>query len=171
MVQESKVKKPYRIRVANFGDYEAVSQIAGDVFAAYGDYSEVLPGYMFFDNVHTFVCEVRTHVVGFIQLGFVSDAAQGGKVVADVLAVGLLAEFRHRGLGKALFQRVFDEMEQIGPSRGLFDLWLTVAHTNTLAIDAFSRLGFVLHGETVGIYEGGQQALRMRRSMEKGDDG
>jgi len=170
VVQESKAKQSCRIRAAHFGDYETVSDIAGDVFAAYGDYSEVLPGYMFFDNVQTFVCEVEDRIVGFIQLGFVPDAAQGGRVVADVLAVGLLDGYRHMGLGRALFQRVFDEMEQVGPARGLFDLWLTVAHTNRPAIEAFTRLGFTFHGEAVGIYEGGQRALRMRRPIEQGGD-
>ncbi len=149
------------VRRGKPADYAALSRIAGDVFAPYGDYSEVLSSFLFIDDMVTLVAEAGGRVVGFLQLGIVPFGTKS--LAVDVLAVGVDASYQGKGIGRRLFQAAFAEVDRRGRELPIRALLLTVAHTNDRAMALFESLGFRFTGESAGQYDGGQKALRMMR--------
>ena len=152
----------FRFRRGRPRDYPAVARIAAEVFAIYGDYSDVLPTFLFSDEIITLVAEVPDGaVIGFLQVGLVPYGAQG--LAADVVAIGVDPRFQGQGVGKGLFSSAFEEVELVAARRPIRAYLLTVAHTNDRAFRFFESLGFRFTGRQEGRYDGGQKALRMMR--------
>lgn len=162
-----------RIRAARVSDYFEISSMAGEIFAPYGDYTQVLPGYLLVPSVRTFVYEIRNDLVGFIQVHVDQQQLQDDHVLsADILSAAVSPRHQGKGLGTALFQHVFQWLRPLSSSVDFARVLLTVAHTNHRAMRFFRRMGFSLDGEELGTYSGGQRALRMSRRLSMaGSDG
>jgi ribosomal protein S18 acetylase RimI-like enzyme len=158
---------PEEITEADLSDYFEISQLSGIAFSPYGDYRQVLADYLFCDDVTTYVWKKGGHVRGFVQVGLKPTRGDDETVViADILSVAVRAEDRGRGVGTAMFRRVFDSLASLRSSGRLKEIHLTVAHTNQRAMQFFRRMGFELAEDELGFYAGGQRALRMVRRIE-----
>ena len=60
------------------------------------------------------------------------------QIVLDEATLFNIAAFQRRGLGRALLERVIDEVEK----RGVVTLWLEVRASNVAAIALYESLGF-----------------------------
>jgi len=153
-------------------DYFEISSLAGEVFAPYGDYTQILPGYLLVPSVRTFVYEIGDDLVGFIQV-FIDERQLQDEIFfsADILSAAVSPHHQDKGLGTALFQQVFDWLRPLASSVDVARVFLTVAHTNHRAIQFFQRMGFSLDGEELGSYSRGQRALRMSRKLSMAGSG
>lgn len=88
------------------------------------------------------VAEVEEELAGFI-------AAIGNNLKRTqhraYIVIGLLEEFRGKGIGKSLFEQLFIWAKQNGITR----LELTVIKENDRAFNLYRKMGFVLEGEKV----------------------
>jgi ribosomal protein S18 acetylase RimI-like enzyme len=160
--QAAKPRKPGRLRLAELGDYFEISQLSGLVFSPYGDYRQVLPDYLFCEDVATYLWEKRGALGGFIQVGLKPvSAGTGVKMIAEILSVAVHPNHQNQGVGRALFEKVFQALEPLKRTGRLLEIRLTVAHTNDRAKRFFRHLGFTLTDADLGYYAGGQRALRM----------
>jgi ribosomal protein S18 acetylase RimI-like enzyme len=82
-----------------------------------------------------FVAVARAHVVGWCDV--IPKSAEGFRHSSD-LGMGLLAELRGRGLGRALLERTLEAARRSGLQR----VELEVYATNTAAIALYERHGF-----------------------------
>ncbi|MEO1224223.1 MAG: ribosomal protein S18-alanine N-acetyltransferase [Pseudomonadota bacterium] len=83
---------------------------------------------------------------------------------AEILAIGVLAAKRRRGVGRALLTAVIGQCA----SNGLSRLYLEVAASNTAAKNAYGRAGFKQVGQRRRYYGAGEtreDALVMRRVL------
>ena len=150
------------IRRATSADLQILGDMAAEVFRPYGnDYGLMIPAYSRDVRVITLVYEEGKRPVGFVQVGFLEAAPGERKLIADILAVAVTADHRNKGLGTALFERVFELMSPMRERGTVSDVQLTVADTNHRAARLFERLGFRPLNQEYGTYEGGQRAIRM----------
>ncbi len=89
------------------------------------------------------VAEEKGHIVGWCR---VLPAACKGEVTKAELGIGLLPDYRNRGLGTVLVQRVLDWARETGLER----LWLRTREDNTRARRVFARCGFFACGKSDG---------------------
>jgi ribosomal protein S18 acetylase RimI-like enzyme len=103
------------------------------------------------------------------MLGFYMETPSGTasgtpQVVADLLALAVLASQQRRGIGSKLLGHVIEVAERVAPSSDVHALRLTVAEDNTGAQRMYARAGFrVVDGGAT--YDRGQRALRMVRAL------
>jgi ribosomal protein S18 acetylase RimI-like enzyme len=140
------------------------------VYADLGDYGKIIPSWMKHPGVMTFVevdledgAEVRR---GFILLGFYEpDDLLPGGLAAHLLAIAVAPAHQRRGVGRSLLELAVDVARLTRRDRPVHELRLTVAETNAPALALFHQAGFEILDPRHGAYDGGQRAMRMRRSL------
>lgn len=134
------------------------------VFRDLGDYHTVLaswldaPGILAWVDVDDGDGERR----GFAMLGFYLE---GNTPVADLLALAVLPEFQNQGIGTDLLNYVVRMAGVVGPKRGIHELRLTVAESNTSGHRLYLRHQFSFADVDADFYSSGERALRMIRSL------
>lgn len=155
-----------KIRPAFIDDYFSISEISGEVFSIYGDYTAVLPNYLLAEDVDTFVYEVGGDVAGFIQVHFDrKELKETGELHADILSAAVAPGYQGQSVGSKMFKHVLEHLKKKSAGADRADVHLTVAHTNTRAMAFFRRMGFELDGRELGRYSEGQRALIMSRTL------
>lgn len=99
--------------------------------------------------------------------GFLLGREAGGE--AEIISIGVLPDFRGRGLGGALVSEFVTRMQQ----RGAEMVFLEVAVDNDAAVSLYKRLGFIPVGLRKAYYEaapdnsktGPTDAIVMRRNL------
>ncbi len=81
---------------------------------------------------------------------------------AELARIGVLPEFRGRGVARKLL----DEGLEIWRKRGAARVWLEVRESNAAALGLYESRGFQVVGKRAGYYDNGEAALLMRRSSE-----
>lgn len=155
------------IRRAVETDHRWIAQLAAEVYQDLGEYGTVMPQWLIQPGVVGWIDEERGERRGFAVLGFYQDRSpgNGGRTVADLLAIGVVPRFQKKGIGTRLLEHVIGVVAQVAPTHGIPDLRLTVAHTNTVGQRWYERSGFrVVDGEH-GTYANGQRAIRMARPL------
>ncbi len=159
------------IRRSHPGDADWIRRTAAHVYAPLGDYGTIIPAWMAHPGVMTFVEEVEARR-GFILVGFyeptdeVAPRGERTHLVADLLAIAVAPEHQRQGVGSMLLHFAVDlATEAAFESLPVRELRLTVADTNAPARALFARCGFVVLDEHHGAYDGGQRAIRMRRTL------
>lgn len=156
------------IRRAQPGDADWIRQTAALVYASLGDYGKIIPAWMSHPGVMTFV-EEATLRRGFILIGFYDPGeAPRVRLVADLLAIAVAPEFQRQKVGSMLLEYAIDLASEAAlESMPVTELRLTVSETNDPARALFDRWGFEVIDEHHGSYDGGQRAIRMRRSLTR----
>jgi len=151
-----------QVRAAIPADLEFVRDLAGEVFAPYGDYRKMLPKWFRTGGVMTFVSERDGEKTGYVMVAFFRDA---GTLVGDVLAIAVDPKHQGVGLGKMLLQHAVTVCEQVAENTPVRAMRLTVADTNERAQRLFRSFGFRPIEGDFGQYDGGQQAIHMERPL------
>jgi len=151
-----------RVRNATPEDEGFVRDLAGEVFAPFGDYRPLLPKWFRISGVLTFVAEHDGTRTGYVMLAFFRD---GENLVGDVLAIAVVPEFQNQGIGRTLLEHVIDVCEEMAERSAVTAIRLSVAATNDRARHLFGSCGFREVPGEFGSYEGGQKALHMERPV------
>lgn len=152
---------PIQVRPARHTDHPAIVELSRRVFAPYGPYGVVVPGWLVREDVEALVAERGGAFCGAVVL---ARAVRDDQPIAELLAVGVIEGQRRRGVGTAL---LFAALERIRgwsgvPSRAV---WLHTAADNHGARALFARFGFLDADDVLGCYEGGQPILAMIRPL------
>ena len=152
-----------RIRTATASDESFVRDLAGEVFAPFGDYRPLLPKWFRLPGVLTFISEMGAERTGYVMVAFFEE--EGDELVADVLAIAIAPEYQGRGIGRMLLQHAIEVVEEASGRIAIRAIRLSVASTNARARSLFASCGFVEVPGDFGSYEGGQKALHMQRPI------
>ncbi|WP_238375068.1 ribosomal protein S18-alanine N-acetyltransferase [Vulcanisaeta thermophila] len=106
---------------------------------------------------YSFIAYVDGEPVGYI-ISCIEGMSRG-----HVISVGVLSEFRRRGIGKALMIRSICSMV----SDGVDHVILEVRVSNTPAITLYRGLGFIEEGVLRGYYSDGEDAYLMVLNGDK----
>lgn len=139
--------------------------LAGEVFAIFGDYRPLLPRWFRAPGVLTYVSEGKEGRTGYVMLAFFREE---GRLVGDVLAIAVGPDFQNRGIGRLLLQHAISVCEQMAEHTGVSAVRLSVAATNARARHLFASCGFCEVAGDFGTYQGGQRALHMERPVPLG---
>jgi len=163
------------IRRAAPAEAQFITQVGAEVYAALGDYSRILPSWLAHPGVLAYVeadDTVQDVPRGFILLGFYNGAwiddraPPKGELVADLLAIGVAPEHQRHGIGTQLLEFALDLVGHAAAQAPVREIRLTVADTNVGAQRLFRAHGFDVLDAHHGAYDGGQRAIRMRRSIQ-----
>jgi ribosomal protein S18 acetylase RimI-like enzyme len=95
-----------------------------------------------FEDPGTFIliAEKESHPVGYALVRFIegSETWRTSERVAEIETLSVLPEFRGSGLGTALMEAVYSELEK----EGVQEISLAVVATNTDALRFYERHGF-----------------------------
>jgi ribosomal-protein-alanine N-acetyltransferase len=143
------------LRPATPADHGWIRALSGEVYRSLGDYATIIGSWLDHPGVLIEVDVTATgEPRGFLLIGFVDG-------YADLLAIAVAVAHQGRGLGGGLLAHAVALAHQ----RGAAELRLTVADSNPRAQALFRRSGFAVLAEDHGRYDGGQRAIRMRRSL------
>ena len=106
----------------------------------------------------TWVVEETGQVRGFAATGAIRDQPDGIEAAGEVFAIYLVPEARGRGLGRALFARVVDDLH----ARGFHPIVLWVFEANTGARRFYEAAGFEPDGARQPIELGGTSLDEIR---------
>lgn len=101
------------------------------------------------------VAEIEDRIVGCMISRIVEDRL-------DLASLAIHPTYRRRGIGSALLSYTITHMKK----QGINQIELEVRKTNASAIAFWQKLGFVLFGSLPGFYEDGEDALRMRKTVD-----
>lgn len=134
------------------------------VFRDLGDYHAVLASWLDAPGILAWVDfdEADEERRGFAMLGFYLEAETP---VADLLALVVLPEFQNKGIGTDLLNYVVRMAGVVGPKRGISELRLTVAESNTAGHRLYLRHRFSFASTDADQYSSGERALRMVRGL------
>lgn len=148
------------LRAGGAGDAPFVATLAGEAFAGYGDYDEILPRWLRRRGVRTIVAEVDGAAAGFAMVT-VRTGVHLGRPDAELLAVAVAPGARRRGVGTALVR----EAITAAAAWGLPGIRLHTAETNRAAQRLFASAGFLPARPRRRFYSNGQAAIPMRRRI------
>jgi ribosomal-protein-alanine N-acetyltransferase len=107
------------------------------------------------------VAEEDGKIVGYImcriEMGLSNLGFSGVVKKGHVVSVAVLAEHRHRGVGKALVVKALEGMRGYGAKQ----CYLEVRLTNEEAISLYKKLGFEVSRTIHGYYADGEDAFVM----------
>ena len=144
-------------------DATFVRSVAHTAFLAYGSYDTYLEEWLGNDAVSTYIAELDENRAGFFMLTTYHDAEGSRGLVADLVAIAVHPEYQSRGVGKRLLAHAISLAANADPPAR--EMWLVVAEGNSRAQRFFAGRGFRLRNG-VGVYPGGQRALRMVKPLE-----
>lgn len=147
------------IRRATPLDRTWLIDLGARVFAALGDYRDILPAWLGEDNVMAWVAEADGERRGFTVIGFFVD--DDGGHVADLLAIAVEPSWQSRGLGRLLLDHAVAMAEATARAGRLRELRLCVADDNFIGQRLYRTSGFRRVVGEFGAYPGGQRAMRM----------
>lgn len=148
------------IVAARPGDVVFVRSLSRRVFARFGDYGRLLPTMMRLPWVRTLVATDGDAAVGFAMISL-EDVATGE---VDLIAIAVEPAMQSRGVGRALLEFVEAEALVVC-GRGPVSLRLTVAEDNAVARGLFERSGYVATPGELGVYDGGQRSIGLRKRL------
>jgi ribosomal protein S18 acetylase RimI-like enzyme len=150
------------IRRANAKDLPFVRELSIDAFSPYGDYSGILPAWLGDPAVQTILAETPAmRAVGFAMLGPRRPRRMLALPGGELLALAVLPEHRHRGIG----QRLLAEVERCARAARLAELWLSTASTNEPARRLYAWAGFTIRNLDRRRYPSGHIALEMAKRL------
>ena len=137
--------KSMRIRHLEERDYDPIIQVIDDWFGGRPP-ATLLPRIFFIHFLPTsFAIEDDNKIIGFLA-GF---ASQTYPEQAYIHFVGIDPRFRHRGLGRQLYERFFEAVRRIGSTT----VRCITSPVNTGSIASHKQMGFQIEGIT-GEHEG-----------------
>ena len=150
------------IRHARDADLGFVRTLSAEAFAAYGDYSGILPAWLNDPTVQTILAELPdADAVGFAMLGPRRShrllAIPGG----ELLALAVSPQLRHRGIGR----RLLLEVERCARAARMRELWLSTATSNVPARRLYASAGFTVRSLDRRRYPSGHVALEMAKRL------
>jgi ribosomal-protein-alanine N-acetyltransferase len=143
-----------QIRMAEPGDAASIHQLESSCFAEPWSL-RAIDGALHDTKYCVVVAQINDAVVGF-ELGW-SVGDEG-----EIARVGVLPEFRKRGLASQLLMRTLVEMER----RAVTEMFLEVRSSNLAAIALYLHCGFQEIGTRPKYYSDGEDALLMHRSLK-----
>jgi ribosomal protein S18 acetylase RimI-like enzyme len=152
---------PIQVRPARHTDHPAIVELSRRVFAPYGPYGVVVPGWLVREDVEALVAERAGAFCGAVVL---ARTVRDEQPIAELLAVGVAEDQRRRGVGTALLIAALEQIKRWSgvPSRAVR---LHTAADNQAARTLFTRFGFFEADDVLGCYEGGQPILAMIRPL------
>jgi len=154
-------RPPLVFRRARADDAGFLSDLAGEAFDTYGDYRAVLASWASDPYVEVTLAVLDGERAGAAFLVFIRPGEAPHTRIADLLALGVVASLRGRGLGRALLDRMVRRSGAAARLLGVEALRLTVAESNVAGRHLFETAGFRYY-EGEGSYPNGQKALHMR---------
>jgi ribosomal protein S18 acetylase RimI-like enzyme len=141
--------------------------LGSEVYAQLGDYREILPAWIDHPGVSSFIHadDATKERHGFTLVGFYDAPDLPGGLVADLMAIAVAPAHQRKGIGHRLLEHAIDFATRAGEHVAVPELRLTVAESNTGAHKLFQGFGFLVHDATHGVYDSGQRAIRMKRSL------
>lgn len=94
-------------------------------------------------------------------VGFIAADVRRNEQIAWIATIGVLPEFRNRGVGKALLEACEAQIP-------IPFIRLCVRASNTPAIQMYKRAGYSYIGNWQGYYQGGEDAMVMEKVRESG---
>lgn len=150
------------IRRALPSDCGFVRQLSAEAFSEFGEYEELLAGWLRTHGVLTLIAERPAGVPsGLAMVGLRARLAGFGRPAAELLAIAVSAQCRGQGIGSALIARAEHEAR----ARGACRLELSTADTNMAAQRFFRRAGYVRSARRGGVYPAGQRAIIMVKEL------
>lgn len=143
------------IREGTPADAPFIVGLGEEAFARFGDYRPVLEEFLARPEVCAWIAVEAGEPAGFALVERPPAAN-----LADLVAIAVDAGRRRAGIGRALLERVVEDVAaQSAPAL----LVLTVAEDNPGAIALFREFGFRFVPGPFGRYAGGQNSRRMVR--------
>ncbi len=155
-----------------------MTSLASVVYKDLGDYTQILPSWLGHSGVLAYLDEVggsdrvangpiskaTKSKQGFILLGFYEPSGES-VTVADLLAIAIEPDRQRQGLGRCLLRYAIELATMIGARNKINEIRLTVADSNTPGRRLFTSAGFQVLDANHGVYDGGQRAIRMTRTL------
>jgi ribosomal protein S18 acetylase RimI-like enzyme len=152
-----------KIRSAKLQDRAAIAALSGKALGIYGNYRQYLPDWARIPEVVTLLAESDDKLLGFVMMAVFEGRTPPHARYVDILAIAVQPAWQGRGVGQRLLASALRMIEEQHEALAVKEVKLSVADTNRRGQAFFKSFGFEFTGETEGRYEGGQQALRMRR--------
>jgi ribosomal protein S18 acetylase RimI-like enzyme len=146
-------------------DQPFIRTLAADAFATYGDYAPLLLDWFATPGVEAVIAEEDARPLGLVLLAFLADPESPGLWVADVLAIAVAEDARHRGFGRRLLAAAVARAVEASRRWPVRAVRLSVAEDNAPARALFEGAGFHYAGREERFYPRGQRALHMRRPV------
>ena len=144
---------PFDIQTANWRDLNAVRRLEKECFPVDAWPLWDLIGVLTMGNVVRLKAVVKDQMVGFIA----ADLSRGENI-AWIATVGVLPEYRRRGIGSAL---LLECEERLNMPR----LRLSVRRSNSAAFRLYERLGYYPIDTWAGYYQDGEDALVLEKRL------
>ena len=159
-----------KIRSAKLEDRAAIAALSGKALGVYGNYRQYLPDWARIPEVVTLLAESDNKLLGFVMMAVFEGKIPPRVRYVDILAIAVQPAWQGKGVGQKLLESALKMIEEQHEALSIKEVKLSVADTNHRGQAFFKRFGFEFTGETEGVYEGGQQALRMRRLLGCGEN-
>jgi ribosomal-protein-alanine N-acetyltransferase len=150
------------IRQAKPSDKAFIAGLSGKVFSVYGPYRTTVSRWFDSGATMTSISLAEGRPMGFVMIGALPGDREG-ETRAEVLAIAVVPEFQHRGIGQELLQHAQKYLEELGDQR----LFLHTAKENLVAQKLFLKNGFTPVELKKGFYPFGQDALMMVNDIAK----
>jgi ribosomal protein S18 acetylase RimI-like enzyme len=142
-------------------DFDFIHRLSVRVFAHLGDYDKIIPAWLKHEGVLSFIVEEHGVPAGFFMLGYY-HIDNGRAYAADLLAIAVMPDAQHRGLGRLLLTQAIETARSARQRMPVREMRLTVAENNLRAQKLFTASGFTAIPGDHGTYDGGQRAFQMR---------
>lgn len=153
---------PVRIRPGRSSDRQHLSRAAERAFAALGPgYGELLGRILKRPGTRSWVALCGRSRVAFAVLAPRRPVGFRREVAAELVAIAVRPQWRRRGIGTLLLQRV----EEAAREAGWGELRLWTAVSNEPAQRLFRGVGFRVATGRRADYPGGESALEMARAL------
>ena len=152
-----------RIRSARPSDVGFIKRLSKVLFAQYGPYEDLLPGWFEAGMTLTLLAIQGKGLMGVSMLSRL-DPSRPFPHVGEVLAIGVEPGKRRLGAGDLLMKGLTENAREIGIKR----LFLHTASDNVPAQSLFKKHGFVELGVKRRFYPEGQDALMMYKEILPG---
>ena len=150
---------PFQIRLARQTDLTGIFLVEDDSFSK--PYPHDLIAKLLRDWPNSFL--VAEHQPGKI-IGYCVAAEEGKS--AHLISIGVIQEYRRRGIGTALIRRLLANL-----SSGVKELRLEVKENNREAITFYEAIGFKQVDYAQNYYEDGSAAIQMHLTMHEANGG
>ncbi len=143
-------------------DHPSVVRIGQVAFAHLGDYRRAMTDWLENPGVATRVAVLDDSVAGFVMVAVLDDPTG---CHGYVLAIGVDDAQRHRGVGRQLLDQGLELLGAEHERLGIAQVRATVAEDNEPAQALFAQAGFGLLEGSTTVYQGGQTAVTLARSI------